>query len=104
MPLVVQGLVLLRHRCLPDPCDKASSPCRGEAGGVLGLFWKTSRGATSPGMPLVIISSEVNWLKIGDVVRGTKIDHQFFFRVDLVQIIQEVLNRLDSTRYKTLQF
>ena len=33
--------------------------------------------------------SEVNWLKIGDVIRVTKIDNQFFC-VDLVQILQEV--------------
>ena len=35
---------------------------------------------------------EANWLKISDVVRGTQLDHQFFSRVDLIQIIQEVLN------------
>ena len=35
-------------------------------------------------------SPGVIWLKIGDAVRGTQLDRLFLFRVDLVQILQEV--------------
>ena len=36
--------------------------------------------------------SEVNWLKIGGVVRVSELDHQFFFYIDLVQILQKSKN------------